>query len=62
MTPYLPDPLVRPDGGLGPQDRFHLVSAAMRSALTGVVAPLTVDGRPSAGLSFTFSVSFRIND
>lgn len=62
MTPYLPDPLVRPDGGLGPQDRFHLVSAAMRSALSGVVAPLTLDGRPSAGLSFTFSASFRIND
>ncbi|WP_422056699.1 hypothetical protein [Sphingomonas sp.] len=62
MTPYLPDPLVRPDGGLGPQDQFHLVSAAMRSALSGVVAPLTLDGRPSAGLSFTFSVTFRIND
>lgn len=62
MTPYLPDPLVRPDGGLGPQDRFHLVSAAMRSALSGVVAPLTLDGRPSAGLTFTFSVDFRMTD
>lgn len=62
MTPYLPDPLVRPDGSLGSQDRFHLVSAAVRSALSGVVAPRTYDGRPSEGLSFTFSVSFRIND
>ncbi|MDR6851619.1 hypothetical protein J2Y54_001112 [Sphingomonas sp. BE123] len=61
MTPYLPDPLVRPDGGLGPQDRFHLVSAAMRSALSAVVGPRTYDGRVSTGLSFTFSVDFRIN-
>ncbi|MCA1198000.1 hypothetical protein K9B35_08480 [Sphingomonas sp. R647] len=62
MTPYLPDPLVRPDGSLGSQDRFHLVSAAVRSALSGIVAPLTTNGRPSEGLSFTFSVSFRINE
>jgi hypothetical protein len=62
MAPYLPEPLAGPDGSLGPQDRFHLVSAAMRSALSGVVAPLTLDGRSSTGLSFTFSVSFRIKD